>query len=116
MRARRERRQRLRALYPPPPGEHPPWGLLDVVDDLWIGNNDGPAVFNDYSLAYIAALFANEAAGYSFPGRIHPREYRGHAVKRDEQPLRRTITRAIERLETGMAIPALRTPTHWPGE
>ena len=31
------------------------WGLLDTVDDVWMGTDEGPLRYNDHDLAMIAA-------------------------------------------------------------
>lgn len=94
----------------PPKGETGPWGVLDTLDNVWLGTMKGPLVFNTYGAAYLSALGFNESLGWS-NGRAKPSEYRVPANQmRDTIKGRMTVGEALDRLEQGRSLPALPAP------
>lgn len=82
----------------PPPA---PYGLLDTKDNVWLGHDGGPQVYEDYGLARIAARVPEKRLGYD-PGRVQAKSYDPAPKKlRDEVTPKITAEEALKRLEAG---------------
>jgi hypothetical protein len=78
------------------------FGLYDTEDKLWMGNKDGPMVFEGKLLAEIAAMICDRT--------LHQRMGRTRAVAftagemqlRDSKPLLESPEEALAHLEEGL--------------
>jgi hypothetical protein len=74
------------------------WGLLDTIDNVWMGNNLGPVTYEEFFLARLAATVLNERFGTL--NRYQPREYHDAATrKRDEVTPILSFEDALKRIE-----------------
>lgn len=79
------------------------WGVYDIQDNCWIGNDAGPKVFDDFTVARIAAEVCADQLGYELHGRLEAREYvSGNVRLRDEIPTKRSPLKALQRIEDGL--------------
>lgn len=78
-----------------------PWGVWDIEDRLWIGNDSGPVTFEDESLAKIAAMVACVRLGWPIV-RCRAKKFQASQARlRDELPTRMGSEEAIRKLEGG---------------
>lgn len=83
------------------------FGLLDVQDNVWLGNDAGPWTDTRAEIAALARYYHAEALGWS-PLRIEVRQFSETVTKkRDEVPLQWTMADAIKRAE-GEHVPRKR--------
>lgn len=76
------------------------WGLADIEDGLWIGNDDGPLTYDDELLARAAATIVTVQMGWRF-GRVQATEFKSAGPKRDELPTKMGVLDAIRLAEGG---------------
>jgi hypothetical protein len=77
------------------------WGLLDTVDGVWMGNDDGPLVYEVEDIARVAAEMCDAMCGWPI-GRARARPYEpSHKRLRDEQKAHMSPVEALRRLEEG---------------
>lgn len=81
------------------------YGIMDLQDKVWIGENDegtGPKTFDDPQLAEIARLVAVRRLGWSY-SRLKVREMPETTFKKkDEVPTIMSTERALKKLEEGL--------------
>ena len=76
------------------------WGLYDTVDNLWMGNNEGPLVYDVEQWAKLAAQVMNKQLGYVL--RIECRVYdESPKHLKDEVKAVMSGVEAIKNLEEG---------------
>lgn len=74
------------------------YGLYDTIDHCWMGNHEGPLVYDSPTLAQVSATILNERFGYV--SRIQSRPYDGSGTQfKDEQTPKRSFEQAMLRLE-----------------
>lgn len=77
------------------------WGILDTRDNLWLGDDNGPRMFDNEMLARCAAqIWEDQVLGTDLGGvfqvrEIHDREWR----IRDELEVKRTGLESLRRIE-----------------
>jgi hypothetical protein len=77
------------------------YGLYDTEGGVWMGDDDGPKLFEDESLARIAAQMMDVQLGQD-PGRTRAKPFDELPKrKRDEVATRMSSEEAISRLENG---------------
>lgn len=77
------------------------YGVYDTDDHCWIGTDQGPATFDDESLAMIAAQVTEVQLRWTL-GRLRARPYDGTGTKvRDELTTALTPEQALKRIEDG---------------
>lgn len=80
------------------------WGLYDTKDKCWLGDNDGPKLYDDEKLATIACrvidVQTKRPAGRT-RARIFDEEF---LQKKDDIEVFRSGEEAIERLESGLEL------------
>ena len=82
-------------------GEKGNWGIFDVIDVCWMGDENGPIICGDKKLATIAMQTFSMQLGLDAT-RLIVKEYDGTGnQKKDEVPTLMTPTEAIKRLERG---------------
>lgn len=79
------------------------WGIYDKADNCWIGNDDGPRLFDDHIIARMAAQVIECAVygtdlGCKYEARIYPK---APVRLRDKVDLKLTPLKALERIEGG---------------
>ena len=80
------------------------WGLYDTKDNCWLGDSDGPKLFDDESLAQIACRVI-DVQTKTPAGRTRARIFNeGPLKKKDEVKIYRSGEDAIERLESGLEL------------
>lgn len=76
------------------------WGLYDTTDNVWLGDEKGPKLYNQL-LAKIAARVTEKQLGYE-PGRVIGRVYDNSGNKlRDTVDTIMSGEEAVRRLEAG---------------
>ena len=87
------------------------WGIWDTKDNLWLGDDDGPNLYQNETikglsitgekLAIIAAQIASEMLSDD-PLRVQPKIYNEEAVRKEDEIIARMNgAEAIKRLEEG---------------
>lgn len=77
------------------------FGIRDTRDNLWMGNDDGPHIYEDYFVAQVVAQMVEEMAGYGM-GRCRAVPWDGGpARKRDDVKVLRDPLTALQRIEGG---------------
>ena len=77
------------------------YGLLDTVDNVWMGDSSGPAKFGDFMLARIAAQMLDVQLGQA-PGRTRAVEYiEGPKRLRDTVETKLSPLAALQEIESG---------------
>jgi hypothetical protein len=67
------------------------WGLLDVQDNLWLGDDEGPKIYDDLVIAMCARTVVSIQFGWP-ASRLRVEPYDSHGAKRDEvEPLMTTL-------------------------
>lgn len=88
----------------PPEIQILPWGVLDTVDNCWLGTNeqgDGPRVYDDESLAMVARDLATTMLDYP-EGRLEIARYLERAtVVKDEVTFVHSFAEACDTLGLG---------------
>ena len=81
------------------------WGILDTEDRLWMGDGDGPALFDDEKVAQVAAMIVDVRLGQAL-GRSRAQKFtpRPGLRLRDEKPATMSALDAIRALEDGRAV------------
>ena len=82
------------------------WGIFDTEDRLWLGDDLGPAVFDDEKIAQVAARVADVRLRQK-PGRCQAKELpenRRRFKCRDEKAAHMTVIEALRGLEEGRYI------------
>jgi hypothetical protein len=78
------------------------FGLYDTEDRLWMGNKDGPILFEGEVLADIAAMICDRTL-HQRMGRTRALPYiAGEMELRDSKPLLETPEEALAHLEEGL--------------
>lgn len=76
-------------------------GLYDTDDNLWMGNEEGPLLYEEEDLARVSAMICDRAL-HQRMGRTRAREFDGRTVIcRDSKALLETPTEALRKLEEG---------------
>jgi hypothetical protein len=79
------------------------FGILDTVDDLWMGDDNGPKLFDEEDLAKIAARIVDVRMGHP-PGRYRALEFTQTEVRRrDAVDTKMDTLEALTLLEEGKA-------------
>lgn len=77
------------------------YGLLDMVDNCWLGDETGPKLFDELWVARIAAQVADERLGYA-PGRTRAIPYMEGPVRlKDQVDTKMSALEALQKLEDG---------------
>lgn len=78
------------------------WGIFDTVDELWLGDDQGPRLFEDETVAKIAAQVADVRLRQDL-GRSRAKEFPkgGYLKVKDELELKMSGLEAIKRIERG---------------
>lgn len=77
------------------------YGVLDTVDNVWMGNTQGPVTYDDRKLAQVAAAVIAERLGWPL-NRCQAVTYSRPSPKlRDTVKAKMTTLEAIRRLEAG---------------
>ncbi len=97
-----EKRKRVEKMLTPKPGQ-PLWGLWDIKDGLWLGDDNGPRKFNDEMLAKIAARTYAYQLGWAGT-RVQAKLFDSSGKKRDELPVKVSALRAYQMIESGRVI------------
>lgn len=80
------------------------YGLYDTKDDCWLGNSEGPLLYEDQKLAAIAARILDVRLGNP-AGRTRATEYLAEAnIKKDNLQPKYSAEEAINRLEEGLEL------------
>lgn len=80
------------------------WGLLDTKENCWMGNKTGPLLYEDETLAKVAARVVDVQLKQS-AGRTRAILYDQSAIKlKDEKEVLVSAEKAIERLESGLEL------------
>jgi hypothetical protein len=80
------------------------WGILDTEDNVWIGNDAGPLLYDNQGLAFVAARMSDVQLGYQ-PGRCRAAEFIPQPVRlRDTVKAKCSPLKALEDLETGRVV------------
>ena len=80
------------------------WGLLDTKENCWMGNLEGPLLYDDEELAQVAARVVDVQLKQP-AGRTRARVYDQSATHlKDEKKVLRSPEEAIERLESGLEL------------
>lgn len=72
------------------------WGLLDLRDRCWLGDDSGPKTFADIELAKFAAAVASEQLGRTILARLY---VSSTVIFKDRVPVKMTPIQAIRKLE-----------------
>ena len=76
-------------------------GLFDIVDKCWLGNSQGPLLYDDPELAQIAAQVSAKRLGFNML-RIQVKPWAGDAwVKKDDLETVMSGEDAVKHLEDG---------------
>lgn len=77
------------------------WGVLDTQDNLWMGDDRGPILFEDEMLARISSqIVSDQILNTDLSQRFQAREYPGGPARIvDEITVRRTAVEALRRIE-----------------
>ncbi len=77
------------------------WGIFDTQDSLWVGNDNGPLIYEDFLLARISAQVTEMAVlGIDTAMRFQAREIFDRVwQKRDDVALKHSPLEAIRRIE-----------------
>lgn len=81
--------------------EHPgpKWGLLDTADNLWLGNQKGPLLYTDETIARAAASIAGERLGQAF--RVRAQRFESMtATFKDEITPEHSLDEALRKFST----------------
>lgn len=73
------------------------YGLMDVRDNLWLGDDAGPRVYEDETLARAAATILTEQLGRW----IQAMPFEEAGAKRDEVIVRMSTEEAIRNIDRG---------------
>lgn len=80
------------------------YGLYDIKDNCWLGNSEGPLLYEDQQLARIAARILDVRLGNP-AGRTRAEEYLAEATtKLDDLQPKYSAEEAINRLEEGLEL------------
>jgi hypothetical protein len=80
------------------------YGVLDTVDGLWIGNEDGPVLYESEDLAKVSARIVGVRLGHS-PLRYRARLWQPcEMTKRDTLPTKMDALKALTLLEEGKVL------------
>jgi hypothetical protein len=80
------------------------WGVLDGEDNCWLGDDSGPRLFPDATMARISAQVLGVQLGFH-PLRLKAKEFTAPSVRlRDELPTRMGTVDALRRIEKGGAL------------
>jgi hypothetical protein len=78
------------------------YGLYDIKDNVWLGDDAGPKIFTNFMFARIAAEIVDVQLGQNI-GRTKVREYDPAPKRlRDEKPLKMNAKEALTCLENGL--------------
>jgi hypothetical protein len=78
------------------------FGLYDTEDNLWVGNDKGPLLYDDEALARVAGMVADRCLHQRL-GRTRALPFQGGELKlHDHKPLLATATEALTQLEEGL--------------
>lgn len=84
----------------PKEGE-PAWGLYDKKDDVWLGDDKGPTLYNEEIWARVSARITETQLGYE-PGRLEAKSFDWESLrKRDELKTQMSAVEALRRIENG---------------
>lgn len=79
------------------------YGLLDIVDNCWIGDHHGPRLFDEFWIARVAAQVADVMVGNK-PGTIMAAPYIEYKLKlKDEVAVKMDSRTALKMLKEGKA-------------
>lgn len=81
-----------------PPKKKPQWGLYDTTDKLWLGDEDGPAIYTDEVLAKLSAMIIDERMGWCDRTKAVPFNC-PHANLVDTVDFKRTGEEVLQELE-----------------
>ena len=77
------------------------FGLNDTKDNLWMGNDEGPLLYEDEEVAKVAAQIVDRSL-HQVMGRTRALPYMGQAVRlRDQIPVLTDPVAALGQLEDG---------------
>jgi hypothetical protein len=77
------------------------WGLFDTEDKVWLGDDNGPLLFDEEILARVAAELSDVMIGQE-PGRTAAKVFDGGALRlRDHRSIRMSAEAALAGLEEG---------------
>jgi len=77
------------------------YGLYDTEDGIWFGDDDGPRMYDDYTLARVAAEMVDMQLGQE-AGRTRAKEYYAAPMRlRDTVAVELSPLEAYKRLEQG---------------
>ena len=76
------------------------WGILDTKDNLWLGDDTGPKLFDDLMLARCAAqLWEAQVLETDLGGRYQAREFTGAGKIRGEVEAKFSAHEALKNIE-----------------
>ncbi len=77
------------------------WGIYDTQDDSWLGDEQGPKLFEDEVLAKVSAQVTSAQLGGN-PTRCRAREYDGSGTRyKGEHKTLRSAHEALKGIERG---------------
>ena len=78
------------------------YGLYDEAENIWIGNEDGPALYEQKEVAKVSALVA-DACLRQKPGTTRAKPFPKHLQRRlrDQKAAIMTPAQALKKLENG---------------
>lgn len=80
------------------------WGILDTKDNTWMGNENGPLLYDEEILAKLAARVLETRLRW-FAGRIRAKVYPGGPKQlKDKLTPKIDAVTALKRLESGLEI------------
>lgn len=77
------------------------YAVYDTVESCWLGDNSGPRLFDDFTLARVAAqVWETQVYGTDLGAKYQARVYiNGYYCKRDDVPTRMDAESALRRIE-----------------
>lgn len=78
------------------------YGIYDTKDNCWLGDDKGPKVYTDYTIARIAAQVVEDQVfgGLGMRLRYEAREFKNQVVRlKDSVGTKRTFLESLQRIE-----------------
>lgn len=80
------------------------YGIYDTVDECWLGDDNGPKLFEDEVVAQVAAQATGVQLGYA-PTRIQHKEFIPASLHlRDQVDAKMTMLEALQGIEEGRLL------------
>jgi hypothetical protein len=77
------------------------YGLYDMDDNLWMGTDAGPLLYEDEMIARVSAMIVDKSL-HQRVARTRAKLFNGDWVKlRDSKPLLESAVEALDKLEMG---------------